>query len=204
MACVVFNLAAIISYIASLKLMKNINEKKEEKKEENDIASHKPKEEKNDTDSHKPKEETNDEKNDIDSHKPKEEKNEEKNDIDSLKHEEKINEKKETNEEENEIAMKYFQVSAGLFQSIKNILKDNNLKDMGGKSIDCLNKLMLAQAQECCLEMEITKRFGFSRISSVACSLGKTYHKIVNMMIELIPQFDSTWITIINVNNSIT
>jgi len=153
MACVVFNLAAVISYIASLKHMEKIDKR---------------------------------------------------NDIDSLKHEEKINEKKETNEEENEIAMKYFQVSAGLFLSIKDILKDNNLKDMGGKSIDCLNKLMLAQAQECYLEMEIKKKAELNRLLEIAYSLGKTYEdEILNMMIDLKPQFDRTWIKLIEVNKPI-
>jgi len=140
------------------------------------------------------------EENDIDSHKHKEKINEEENDIDSLTF---LKPKKEIKEEENKVAMKYFQVSAGLFRSIKKFLKNEELKDMGEKSIECLNRLMLAQAQECCLEMEVKKNSEFNTISGMACSLGITYHKILKKMVELKPQFDSTWITLIGVNKPI-
>jgi len=86
----------------------------------------------------------------------------------------------------NKTAYKYFQISAGLFQSIKDDfhenLKDFPTMDVKEKSITCLNKLMLASAQECILNIKIMENVHCSKLYKITSYLSFIYNEIYKNM----------------------
>ncbi|OUM58288.1 hypothetical protein PIROE2DRAFT_16472 [Piromyces sp. E2] len=85
-------------------------------------------------------------------------------------------------------ACKYYQVSAGFFKYINdNFQKDQQnfpTLDIKKESITCLNKLMLASAQECLLKIEMSNNISYDNLYKIASYLSYTYEKIYEMITE--------------------
>lgn len=86
----------------------------------------------------------------------------------------------------NKIACLYFQISAGLFQSIKDDFHKDLDKfptmDVKEKSITCLNKLMLASAQECVLKIKLMENVHYSKLYKIASCISSMYKEIYEIM----------------------
>ncbi|ORX45928.1 BRO1-domain-containing protein [Piromyces finnis] len=106
-------------------------------------------------------------------------------------------------EEGKKIAYNYFQASAGLFQFINDNFLHAPSVDIQRESVKCLNKLMLASAQECFLEKTIFEKKKPNLLSKIASYLTFIYSEISDDMnvMELRDQFDDSWISLVKVKS---
>eukprot|EP00833_Pecoramyces_ruminatium_P015640 jgi/Orpsp1_1/1189672/evm.model.d7180000073627.1 len=106
-------------------------------------------------------------------------------------------------EEGRKIAYNYFQASAGLFQFINDNFLHAPSIDIRRESVKCLNKLMLASAQECFLEKTIFEKKKPNLLSKIASYLAFTYSEISDDMdaVELRSQFDGSWTSLVKVKS---
>jgi len=109
-------------------------------------------------------------------------------------------------EEGNKKAYLYCQVSAGIFKSIiddYNIYqKDFPTEDVKEESIRCLNKLMLASAQECILNIKIMENVHCSKLYKIASYLSIIYEEIYKTMENSKFKFHfNSWKSIINLKS---
>jgi len=106
-------------------------------------------------------------------------------------------------EEGRKIAYNYFQASAGLFQFINDNFLHAPSVDIQRESVKCLNKLMLASAQECFLEKTISEKKKANLLSKIASYLAFTYSEIADDMdvVELREQFDDSWTSLVKVKS---
>jgi len=106
-------------------------------------------------------------------------------------------------EEGRKIAYNYFQASAGLFQFINDNFLHAPSIDIRRESVKCLNKLMLASAQECFLEKTIYEKKKANLLSKIASYLAFTYAEISDDMdvVELREQFDDSWTSLVKVKS---
>ncbi|ORY47104.1 BRO1-domain-containing protein, partial [Neocallimastix californiae] len=106
-------------------------------------------------------------------------------------------------EEGRKVAYNYFQASAGLFQFINDNFLHAPSVDIRRESVKCLNKLMLASAQECFLEKTIFEKKKPNLLSKIASYLAFTYSEISDDMdvVELRSQFSGSWTSLVKVKS---